>query len=214
MHRRRFIASAMGWGIVGGGVCLNAGCGTVFLGERCGHPHSNQIDWKIAALDGLGLLLFFVPGVVAFVVDFSTGAIYLPAESALPEYGVPLQQPPAAMPAPVPPAPSAARSGAATTTSVAEVQRPAWQRFGLSRVVVSRERLQPQWIEQVVARHVGRPVRLDDDATRLSALASIDRFGEQARRHQSDRSFGVTLRDALGLASRPRAEAGGGAKAA
>ena len=29
-------------------------------------------------LDGLGLLLFFIPGVVAFAVDFATGAIYLP----------------------------------------------------------------------------------------------------------------------------------------
>ena len=27
----------------------------------------------------LGLLLFFLPGVIAFAVDFTTGAIYLPA---------------------------------------------------------------------------------------------------------------------------------------
>jgi hypothetical protein len=31
-------------------------------------------------LDGLGLLLFFVPGVIAFAVDFGTGAIYLPPD--------------------------------------------------------------------------------------------------------------------------------------
>jgi hypothetical protein len=37
-------------------------------------------------LDGLGLLLFVVPGVIAFVVDFSTGAIYLPPESSTLEY--------------------------------------------------------------------------------------------------------------------------------
>lgn len=30
------------------------------------------------ALDTLGLLLFFIPGVIAFAVDFTTGAIYLP----------------------------------------------------------------------------------------------------------------------------------------
>ena len=29
-------------------------------------------------LDGIGLLLFIIPGVIAFAVDFSTGAIYLP----------------------------------------------------------------------------------------------------------------------------------------
>jgi hypothetical protein len=36
------------------------------------------MDWEIVALDALGLMLFFVPGVIAFIVDFSTGAIYLP----------------------------------------------------------------------------------------------------------------------------------------
>lgn len=37
-----------------------------------------MIDWKIAALDGLGLLFFFIPGVIAFAVDFHNGTIYLP----------------------------------------------------------------------------------------------------------------------------------------
>lgn len=33
---------------------------------------------SVILLDGLGLLVFFLPGVVAFAVDFATGAIYLP----------------------------------------------------------------------------------------------------------------------------------------
>jgi hypothetical protein len=41
-------------------------------------PHSRDLDWSVVALDALGLILFFVPGVIAFVVDFATGAIYLP----------------------------------------------------------------------------------------------------------------------------------------
>lgn len=45
--------------------------------ERRGQP-SGQLDWGVVLLDGIGLLLFFVPGVVAFAVDFATGAIYLP----------------------------------------------------------------------------------------------------------------------------------------
>jgi hypothetical protein len=49
-------------------------------------PRSNDIDWKVAALNGLGLILFFVPGVVAFAVDFYTGAIYLPAGSVPGDY--------------------------------------------------------------------------------------------------------------------------------
>jgi hypothetical protein len=54
-----------------------AGCGVLLHPERVGQPRG-EMDWEIVALDALGLILFFIPGVVAFVVDFSTGAIYLP----------------------------------------------------------------------------------------------------------------------------------------
>lgn len=57
-----------------------AGCGTILHPERRYQPSSNNLDWGIVALDTLGLLLFFIPGVIAFAVDFTTGAIYLPAE--------------------------------------------------------------------------------------------------------------------------------------
>ncbi len=53
-----------------------AGCGTIIYPERRGQTHG-QIDPGIAVLDALGLLLFIIPGVIAFAVDFSTGAIYL-----------------------------------------------------------------------------------------------------------------------------------------
>lgn len=53
------------------------GCGTIIYPERRGQP-SGPIDWKVVALDGIFLLLFVIPGVIAFGVDFATGAIYLP----------------------------------------------------------------------------------------------------------------------------------------
>lgn len=53
------------------------GCGAVIYPERIGQPRG-EMDWEIVALDALGLILFFVPGVIAFAVDFATGAIYLP----------------------------------------------------------------------------------------------------------------------------------------
>lgn len=56
------------------------GCGTVLHPERKGQP-AGRIDWSIVALDGLGLLIFFVPGVIAFAVDFNNGTIYLPSSS-------------------------------------------------------------------------------------------------------------------------------------
>jgi hypothetical protein len=63
---------------VGLAVFLNS-CGTILYPERRGQP-AGRLDPAIVVLDGIGLLLFFVPGVVAFVVDFATGAIYLPSE--------------------------------------------------------------------------------------------------------------------------------------
>ena len=55
-----------------------AACGTLMYPERRGQK-SGEIDVKVAVLDGIGLLFCIIPGVVAYVVDFSTGAIYLPA---------------------------------------------------------------------------------------------------------------------------------------
>ncbi len=54
-----------------------ASCGTLIYPERRGQP-PGYLDAGVVALDAVGLLLFFVPGVVAFAVDFATGAIYLP----------------------------------------------------------------------------------------------------------------------------------------
>lgn len=61
------------------GISVIAGCGTILHPERKGQP-AGPIDWKVAALDGLGLLFFFIPGVIAFAVDFNNGTIYLPPE--------------------------------------------------------------------------------------------------------------------------------------
>jgi hypothetical protein len=57
-----------------------SGCGTILHPERRGQP-AGPLDWSIVALDAVGLLLFFVPGVIAFAVDFSNGTIYLPQDS-------------------------------------------------------------------------------------------------------------------------------------
>lgn len=54
-----------------------AACGTLFYPERRGQI-SGQIDSGVAILNAIGLLFYFIPGVVAFAVDFATGAIYLP----------------------------------------------------------------------------------------------------------------------------------------
>jgi len=57
------------------------GCGTILHPARKGQP-AGQLDWGVVALDAVGLLFFFVPGVIAFAVDFNNGTIYLPSEEA------------------------------------------------------------------------------------------------------------------------------------
>jgi hypothetical protein len=69
-----------------GSLSLVAGCGTILYPERRYQPHGD-VDLKVVALDTLGLLLFFIPGVIAFAVDFTTGAIYLPPNPPNQGYG-------------------------------------------------------------------------------------------------------------------------------
>ena len=58
-----------------------AGCGTIIYPERRGQA-GGRIDPGVAILDGVGLLIFLIPGIIAFGVDFATGAIYLPGKTA------------------------------------------------------------------------------------------------------------------------------------
>jgi hypothetical protein len=53
------------------------GCGTLLHPERKGQT-GGSIDPGIVILDSVGLLFFFIPGVIAFAVDFTYGTIYLP----------------------------------------------------------------------------------------------------------------------------------------
>ena len=55
-----------------------ASCGFILYPERRGQTHG-RIDPAIAVLDGVGLLLFLIPGIVAFAIDFGAGTIYLPS---------------------------------------------------------------------------------------------------------------------------------------
>ncbi len=77
MKRRVFLCRSA-YCVAGASVTVLSGCGTLMHPERRGQYPTGRLDWRIVAADGLCLLLFFVPGVVAFAVDFYTGAIYLP----------------------------------------------------------------------------------------------------------------------------------------
>lgn len=61
-----------------GCVVQGSGCGTLIFPERQNEANSGKLDPNILILDGIGLLFFILPGLVAFGVDFVTEAIYLP----------------------------------------------------------------------------------------------------------------------------------------
>ena len=52
-------------------------CGTLIYPERRG-AKTGRLDVGVVVLDALGLFFGLIPGVIAFAVDLSTGAIYLP----------------------------------------------------------------------------------------------------------------------------------------
>ncbi|MBI1246841.1 hypothetical protein GC197_03225 [bacterium] len=191
MQRRQFLSYVTASTCVVPLACGLSGCGTILHGDRVGQPHTHQLDWKVAALDGLGMLLFFVPGVVAFCVDFYTGAIYIPYD----EYQTPQYSPVPSLPTqpnwgPPPSAPATPQPTApAPLTSMPATAAP-----GLKRFEVPRQQLNPQTIQQVVSTQVGRPVSLDDENARMSNLAKLDAFEKQRQRHESDNQFGFNIR--------------------
>ncbi len=54
-----------------------AACGTLFFPDRRGQIEG-KVDPLVVGLDAIGILFYVIPGLIAFGVDFATGAIYLP----------------------------------------------------------------------------------------------------------------------------------------
>ncbi len=52
-------------------------CGSIFFPDRRGQIEG-KIDPVVAGLDAIGLLFYVIPGLIAFGIDFATGAIYFP----------------------------------------------------------------------------------------------------------------------------------------
>jgi len=117
------------------------GCGTILYPARRGQP-AGQLDWGVVALDAVGLLFFFIPGVIAFAVDFNNGTIYLPSGgSELPQLANDLTQ-----------------------------------KTPLTSIATSPQQLTPQLIEQKLARHTGRDIRLVPGTFRTKALDRLEEF--------------------------------------
>ncbi len=72
----RIPSRLIGGAVVAALVTQLTGCGTLFWPDRRGQIEG-RIDPVVAALDAIGILFYVLPGLIAFGVDFATGAIYL-----------------------------------------------------------------------------------------------------------------------------------------
>ncbi len=63
-------------GILGVSLAFQLACGTLLYPERHGR-RGTRVDPAVLILDGILLLLFVIPGLVAFGIDFYTGAVYM-----------------------------------------------------------------------------------------------------------------------------------------
>jgi len=192
MQRRQFLKTLTTPVALAPVALFSSGCGSIMHPDRVGQPHTHQLDWKVAALNGLGMLFFFVPGVVAFAVDFYTGAIYLPYDEMYSPH--PVSSPsnnwgPASSPSvapeglPTPPPAVPAMEQASTHVPGGE----------LRQVQIPRNHFNSQTVEHVVAAHTGHQISLEDPYTRLSVLDELDGFHTQYQRHETDRGFGSTV---------------------
>jgi len=76
MKNRHLINKAIALALLVAVMNLTA-CGFFLYPERRGQT-GGRLDPAVFLLDAAGLLIGIIPGVVAFAVDISTGAIYLP----------------------------------------------------------------------------------------------------------------------------------------
>jgi hypothetical protein len=171
----------------------SASCGTLLHPERTGQPHSGVLDPSIVVLDGLGVLVFLIPGVVAFAVDFSTGAIWLPDRHFGPYVPVPVPPPgaypvppgaypmsPGAYPPPVgyPPVPAGPPPGASTPPPpLTSLDPPAVFRASsrpLTRIDGNGEKLTWKRIEDIIRARTGREIKLDAPEVRVIRASSLE----------------------------------------
>ena len=78
MRKNKIFVSGTSLLVAAALMLCTASCGTILYPERRGQQ-AGRIDAGVAVMDGVGLILFVIPGVIAFAVDFATGAIYLPS---------------------------------------------------------------------------------------------------------------------------------------
>lgn len=135
------------------------GCGTLMHPERVGQTRRGNVDWTVVGLDAIGLCFFFIPGIIAFAVDFGNGAMFFPAG------------PEATATGPAPPVQPASPTQASigTTQKLRSVQLPPGE-------------LTLWDLAQIASRETGKQVELEQGKYETEPLESIDDFWTVERR--------------------------------
>ncbi|HXY37712.1 MAG TPA: hypothetical protein VEI07_26035 [Planctomycetaceae bacterium] len=152
----------------------SASCGTIIHPERWGQPRTGPLDPSIVILDGIGVLLFVIPGVVAFIVDFSTGAIYLPGPAFIPAppRGI---YPPAAFPPPgYPPPGTYPPAGSYPVPAAPSATTPPPPPVPMTRIDVDPTTLNKDKIQEIVRAQTGHDIDLDGPDVGVERVPSVD----------------------------------------
>lgn len=157
--RRRWLFSSLTGTLAAGTMAAAGGCGSILFPERVGQPRSGPIDWRVVALDGVGLVFFFVPGVVAFAIDFYNGTLFLPSHSVA---GIPTDLPTGG-------APSAHQS----------LQNPTTESLESVALPPGPERREK--VEEIITARVGQPVLLEPGSYQTQPLDHIEEFWSALR---------------------------------
>jgi hypothetical protein len=155
----------------------SASCGTLIHPDRWGQPHTAVLDPSIVVLDGLGVLVFLIPGVVAFIVDFSTGAIYLPEPRFNPYLPPPGVYPPPG--GPPPPGYAPPMTSATTGATFRGSSRP------LTRINADSTPLTKERIEAIVRERTGQTIKLDASDVRVLRANNVEDASETLRNADS-----------------------------
>jgi hypothetical protein len=148
MHRRNFFwRASLGISAMVGSSSLT-GCGSILYQDRIGQPRRGPLDWKVVALDGAGLLCFFVPGVVAFAVDYYNGTLFVPTQNMSTEQALTQAEP----------ATDAALAGS------------------FKQIPLTLEQMNRQSLELIVSKEIGEPVFLNHPTVRVTKLSKIQEF--------------------------------------
>jgi hypothetical protein len=140
-----------------------ASCGTIIHPERWGQARTGPLDPSIVVLDGLGVLLFVIPGVVAFVVDFATGAIYLPGPAYYPGPPAGAYPPPGGYPLP-----------GAYPAPMAPPGSPPAAPVPLTRIDNDPTTLNKEKIQAIVRAQTGRDIDLDGPQVHVQRAQTVE----------------------------------------